>query len=387
MSSILLFLLICLLHVRAQTSIHNPFIWQVLTTYNQSYSPTAKHYLIDTSYKVYSQDFQTVFENKDYYGYNQRLLIDLGDACSPTTLEVLDKLNGKTTTTLSMMSHPSIGLVQRGGRCDLWSEKIAVTQELSLQHQLQITGIMIYNTAHYKDVELVFEKTDNTSYPTWQTPLPVQRDIQSMKGENNIDIGTTFIAVYFAPREYVNYLKNMLLPRAFYQNNEKQYHLQLTFYMTEDHFITKNEDEDPYHLGQNKNIKMYVIYATVISAIIIIGCFAIKCCLLSNRGLGRAEQNTYEPHNMLLDLPSTPTPKTISLMDVDRRFPMILYNDLSVSIKNKSCAICLDDFKDKYYIRVLDCNHGYCTACIDVWFTMRSVYCPICKNDCSVVTL
>ena len=34
------------------------------------------------------------------------------------------------------------------------------------------------------------------------------------------------------------------------------------------------------------------------------------------------------------------------------------------SMKNPNCAICLDDFKDDYYVRVLPCHHGYCTACI-----------------------
>lgn len=47
------------------------FIRQILTEYDLSESNKTKMYLPETSMKVYSQDFQTVFENKDRFGYNE----------------------------------------------------------------------------------------------------------------------------------------------------------------------------------------------------------------------------------------------------------------------------------------------------------------------------
>lgn len=44
---------------------------QVLAQYNVAQSNTTKSYLVNSSAKVYSQDFQTVFANKDVFGYNQ----------------------------------------------------------------------------------------------------------------------------------------------------------------------------------------------------------------------------------------------------------------------------------------------------------------------------
>lgn len=52
--------------------------------------------------------------------------------------------------------------------------------------------------------------------------------------------------------------------------------------------------------------------------------------------------------------------------------PILKYRD--VNTLNTTCAICLDDFKDDYYVRVLPCHHGYCTACIGKIMNKNTIY-------------
>jgi len=46
----------------------------------------------------------------------------------------------------------------------------------------------------------------------------------------------------------------------------------------------------------------------------------------------------------------------------------------------KSCCICMENFKDAENVRTLPCLHIFHTSCIDSWL-VRSSTCPICKFD------
>ncbi|GFU52684.1 e3 ubiquitin-protein ligase RNF167 [Nephila pilipes] len=46
----------------------------------------------------------------------------------------------------------------------------------------------------------------------------------------------------------------------------------------------------------------------------------------------------------------------------------------------ETCAICLEDFKNKDKLRILPCLHGYHVKCIDPWLTKNKRICPICKQ-------
>lgn len=54
--------------------------------------------------------------------------------------------------------------------------------------------------------------------------------------------------------------------------------------------------------------------------------------------------------------------RVIPFLELEKICPILLYKDTTMT--NATCAICLDDFKDDFFVRVLPCHHGYCTACI-----------------------
>lgn len=281
---------------------------QILTEFDLTESNKTKVYLPETSVKVYSQDFQTVFEHKDFFGYNevrriclflpfviviysgdskQRLVLDLGDACNETTIEQIEHLNNNWAMSPSMKSQPSIGIVRRGGRCVKWSEKISNVQDLSKLYGLQVSGIVIHDDISYNDTDFIQEETNNASFPTWTGHLPDNRNINFMTKENIIDKGSTFIAVYFVSYSYMEFLNQTLLKKIFEKNGSKQTYTQLTFSLNENHFITTS---DPKFTGtstdninstskslrdQERDKRNYIIFSITAAVVIILGniCF------------------------------------------------------------------------------------------------------------------
>lgn len=43
------------------------------------------------------------------------------------------------------------------------------------------------------------------------------------------------------------------------------------------------------------------------------------------------------------------------------------------------CAICLEDFEEGCFVRILNCTHLFHSTCLRQWLT-KSVYCPLCKK-------
>jgi hypothetical protein len=77
---------------------------------------------------------------------------------------------------------------------------------------------------------------------------------------------------------------------------------------------------------------------------------------------------TYE---MLANLPKVPVGLNVS--------ELLRGSSLQV-IKEKSygiCVICQEDICKEAIARVLSCNHGYHSNCIDVWFCENNK-CPLC---------
>ena len=47
----------------------------------------------------------------------------------------------------------------------------------------------------------------------------------------------------------------------------------------------------------------------------------------------------------------------------------------------ETCAICVDDFKEKVEVRELPCGHIFHPECIDEWLSNYSSMCPLCKDN------
>ncbi|KAK9916228.1 hypothetical protein WJX75_000255 [Coccomyxa subellipsoidea] len=47
----------------------------------------------------------------------------------------------------------------------------------------------------------------------------------------------------------------------------------------------------------------------------------------------------------------------------------------------KTCAVCIEDYRDGEKLRVLPCKHRFHLECIDQWLSARKPLCPICKWD------
>ncbi len=61
-----------------------------------------------------------------------------------------------------------------------------------------------------------------------------------------------------------------------------------------------------------------------------------------------------------------------------RALPTKMYETSSTQ---ESCAICVEDFKNKDILRVLPCKHFFHIKCIDEWLTNHSDVCPLCKSQ------
>ena len=46
----------------------------------------------------------------------------------------------------------------------------------------------------------------------------------------------------------------------------------------------------------------------------------------------------------------------------------------------KTCPICLENFKEKEFYRTLDCSHCFHKKCIDQWFRKDHSDCPMCRT-------
>ncbi|KAI9479556.1 hypothetical protein BDB00DRAFT_176374 [Zychaea mexicana] len=171
----------------------------------------------------------------------KRLLLDFGDGCAETTISDIQSFNGNTATSPSMMSQPSIALIQRGGRCTLWSDKIDHTQAISEQYDLNVGAALLYDNMTYSSTEFVQLDTENGSYPTWTNEsLPSERNIHQM-ADNDISpsADTVFMAVFFAPNNYGRVLQDMIQNYTSTPTSSmQQYYVQLTMFFAETTFST-----------------------------------------------------------------------------------------------------------------------------------------------------
>ena len=62
-------------------------------------------------------------------------------------------------------------------------------------------------------------------------------------------------------------------------------------------------------------------------------------------------------------------------------FPEIIIEDINkLDDANKSCTICLEEFKSKEKVTALPCFHYFHTNCINKWLEKKK-FCPVCKFE------
>jgi len=45
-----------------------------------------------------------------------------------------------------------------------------------------------------------------------------------------------------------------------------------------------------------------------------------------------------------------------------------------------TCAVCLEDFRPRMYVRSLPCGHRFCSKCITKWVSGHTATCPTCRT-------
>lgn len=62
--------------------------------------------------------------------------------------------------------------------------------------------------------------------------------------------------------------------------------------------------------------------------------------------------------------------------------PCSIFNATHMSgYMEKTCAICLQDFKDGDSLKILPCQHKFHANCVGSWLTKWNTFCPVCKYD------
>ena len=67
------------------------------------------------------------------------------------------------------------------------------------------------------------------------------------------------------------------------------------------------------------------------------------------------------------------------------QFKINFYDNKILSYKKKDCPICFEKIK-KNKNTILNCNHIYCTKCLETWIFRRleenlPINCPICREE------
>ncbi|ORZ11450.1 hypothetical protein BCR42DRAFT_356919 [Absidia repens] len=403
--SSLFFFLVTLLHlfgwktVVAQVTAENPLIWQTLVS---PYSSNNYDYVSESTYKYYSQDFQTVHAYNDNYGHNQRLLINAGDGCHNLTFATIASYNNGLSAFIKRQ--PVMGLVTRGGGCT-WSTKLNTMKSLVMENaNLDMTGVLIYddnNNATTGDASIIRVLPSQLGPTHWNTSMAPQRNVSSML-DNDLsnNAGTLFMAVYYIPYAFAQEMLGKM-------NNTNSHYVMLAPY-----FFDGMMDDNPSNSNTNGNNsdstddngvgtdnifgagnRGYIAYLVAAGAAIIMAIILFRWCRHPRFGLGRYRRNNvHDPEEQLPYFSSRRAYQPqieldpVSCIPIEKLDVMCAAQPASEvldQMKNTVCAICLDDFKPTSIIRLLPCHHGFCVACIDFWLTKKSSVCPICKYDCA----
>ncbi|KAI9243166.1 hypothetical protein EDC94DRAFT_700087 [Helicostylum pulchrum] len=326
-----------------------------------------------------SQDFQAIQSDRNPIYPPHRIIFNFGESCrsSNTTIDTLRQLSYNSIESTSIIYAEKIALVKRGS-CN-WSEKLAVVNDLTRAHSLNVTAVFIYDNDTHGDaisIQKTFTTGTGRAAPaTYSTDLPPARNILSMPDNDLLAIpSSSSITVFFIPLNYAE---------SFIQKINISYNPSTpdirNFTLVTPYFEEKTWA--PYNENFFSGSRGYLSYIIALAAVFLIGVIFLRWWKIRRmraefpngfNGFTTADGFNLQPRVNRLD----PLP-----VDIVNSLPIDKYQaDL---VKNENCAICLEDFvPGKNDIRILPCGHGFCVLCIDPWLTQKSTTCPICKWDC-----
>ncbi|KAJ1560059.1 hypothetical protein HK096_010173 [Nowakowskiella sp. JEL0078] len=151
-------------------------------------------------------------------------------------------------------------------------------------------------------------------------------------------------------------------------------------------------------MNNNSGLSSYIIYVFVVEGALIVFMLGIWHLFLkkfmTSRGMIPTDERTIpltavrnkEP--IVLSINQVNHIKSYLYLEFHRSPPSQEKHSLEVNNNSmttddeQTCSICLEDFKDDEYIRILDtCNHIFHKHCIDNWLVKQATYCPNCRLD------
>jgi DNA mismatch repair ATPase MutL len=72
---------------------------------------------------------------------------------------------------------------------------------------------------------------------------------------------------------------------------------------------------------------------------------------------------------------------TISKNDFEELKTIMLTNENIKEYEDKSCIVCLEQYKVKDKLKILSCEHIFHENCIYQWLCKEKISCPICRKD------
>ncbi|KAI8071440.1 hypothetical protein BC940DRAFT_294460 [Gongronella butleri] len=362
---------LCIPAALAQT-ISNPSFGQINATFANASAPpgSAASVLAQSLYfqTAYANDIVTSILHSDY-NLKALPLFDFGQACDGNmTASGLN--NGTFNSKPILQGMRKLALVQRGG-C-LWSQKLANVNALSLNANLSVVSILLYDNTTAPS-QPTFNLTDMSgmswSVPAYASPLPTSSNISFMQDNDLPPSGPTRLNIYYVSNDFGQWLINVLYAGlASYQSPS------LPFYYAYAVILLDSSSS-----GSGSSV--YLSWVIALGAVFLVALAALLIFFRWWRIRQRRDQREYdqmlEERNaiMLQRRKKKPLPE-----EVVKSFPVIPYSEQDV--RNASCAICLDDYEPETKVRLLPCGHGFCEDCIDPWLLRKSTLCPVCKFNC-----
>ena len=185
-------------------------------------------------------------------------------------------------------------------------------------------------------------------------------------GASAVIVGDNVPSSFPLEMKALNNASNILIPSVFVLNWE---YLALKFRAVQDY---RNSHRFIKITIIRNDVWFYQDWSDILFGIMISSAAFITASLLcfwicrsARRTMTDEEEATAVPEELVDNLPTREYVKDIRRAD-----------------EQAVCAICLEEFQVREFLRVLPCDHEFHRDCIDPWLKKRSRFCPICKREC-----